>query len=194
MLEVSVCRVTFELPIARKRRRYCPVTVVTAREINHVKPLHWRLLTTVSVTSMQDAMTVINGYSMRWRIEEFYRAWKRGVCNAEDTQLRGRDSILKWIAILAAVAARAIRLTHLSRETPDIRQVTSYLSGRSTPRLCFCAQRASRSEQRRRSQKPSAGSQYTGKSSGGPPGQTVIGRGLERVQMVAAAFKSRAEM
>lgn len=88
VLEVRACRVSLELPVARKRRLFTAVMVVTAREINHPEPLHWRLLTTVPVTSMHDAVAVISGYATRWRVEEFHRAWKRGVCHVEDTQLR----------------------------------------------------------------------------------------------------------
>ena len=44
---------------------------------------------------------------------------ERGLCRVEYTQLRTRDASFKWATILATVATRALRLTHLARETPD---------------------------------------------------------------------------
>ncbi len=197
-LEVRARAVTFELRIARRQRLYVPMFVVSAREVGHEKPLHWRLSTTVPVESFEDALAVINGYAARWRIEEFHRAWKRGVCNVEDTQLRARDSIVKWATILAAVAARATRLTYLAREKPDIdasEELTRWeidaaiallkpkgIKLGATPTLAqavgWIAEIGG----------------FAGKYSGKPPGPTVVARGLQRVEILAEGIKNLAEM
>src|SRR5678815_5278638 len=82
--------------------------------------LRWTLITNARVQTLHEAITVVNGYTTRWRIEEFHRAWKRGVCHVEDTQLRSRQAIIKWATILGAVAVRATRLAYLAREKPDL--------------------------------------------------------------------------
>lgn len=197
-LEVRACQVTLELPIARKRRLYVPMFVVSVKERTRNNPLHWTLLTTVPVHSLSEALTVTEGYASRWRIEEFHRAWKDGVCHVEDTQLRGRETIIKWATILAAVAARATRLSHLARESADI-AATEELSRweidaaiallrpkgiklGATPTLAqvvgWIAELGG----------------FAGKYSGKPPGPTVIGRGLEKVQAVALALQHLREM
>ena len=197
-LEVRACRVTVELHVARKRRQYVPIYVLSARELGHPEPLHWRLMTTVAVESLADAIKVIDGYTTRWRVEEFHRAWKRGVCNVEDTQLRGRESILKWATILAAVAARATRLTYLARETPEV-EATQELSRWEIDAAIVLR----RPKNVSRGATPTLAEAvrwiadlggYTGKSSGGPPGATVIGRGLAKVELLATALKNMDEM
>lgn len=197
-LEVRARRVTVELFVSRKRRQYFPVYVVSAREYGGQNPLHWRLMTTVPVESLTEAVTVIDGYTTRWRVEEFHRAWKRGLCNVEDTQLRGREAILKWVTILAAVAARATRLTYLARETPYI-AATQELSRWEIDAAIVLR----RPKDVARGTTPTLAEAvrwiadlggYTGKSSGGPPGPTVIGRGLAKVELLATALKSMDEM
>jgi hypothetical protein len=197
-LEIRARLVTVELKVARKRRQYVPVYVVSARERGHRNPLHWRLMTTVPVHSLQDALAVIDGYTTRWRMEEFHRAWKSGVCNVEDTQLRGREAILKWATILAAVAARATRLTYLARETPDV-AASEELSRYEIDAAIVLR----KPKDVARGAKPTLAEAvrwiadlggYTGKSSGGPPGPTVIARGLAKVELLATALKNMEEM
>jgi hypothetical protein len=197
-LEIRARQVTLELHVARKRRQYFSVYAVSAREHGRQNALHWRLLTTVPVQSLSDALTVIEGYTTRWRIEEFHRAWKHGLCNVEDTQLRGRESIQKWATILAAVAARATRLTYLARETPEV-VATAELSQWEIDAAIVLRQPKNVA----RGAKPTLAEVvrwiadlggYTGKSSGGPPGPTVIGRGLAKVELLASALKTMDEM
>jgi hypothetical protein len=197
-LEVRARCVTVELKVGRKRRQYFPVYVVSAREVGRSNPLHWRLMTTVPVTSLSDAVAVIDGYTTRWRIEEFHRTWKRGLCNVEDTQLRRRESILKWATILAAVAARATRLTYLARETPEV-AATQELSRWEIDAVIVLR----RPKDVSRGATPTLAEVvrwiadiggYTGKSSGGPPGSSVIGRGLAKVELLATALKNMDEM
>lgn len=82
--------------------------------------IEWMLLTTHPIRTRRDVIEVVKGYALRWRIEEVHRLWKTGLCRVEDTQLRSRDAVFKWATILAAVATRAMRITHLARSTPDV--------------------------------------------------------------------------
>lgn len=198
-LSVRVRKVTIELKVGPKRREHVPMWIVSAREIGHTKdPLHWRLMTTHPADSFEDGMAVIDGYTTRWRIEDFHRAWKRGVCNVENTQLRGRESILKWATILAAVAARASRLTYLAREKPDLpasEELTRFeidaaivlhrpkgVELGATPTLQevvgWIAELGG----------------FAGKYSGRPPGPTVIARGLHDVEVFARGLESLRKM
>ena len=96
--------------------------VVSAREEGRVPEgqaaLHWVLLTNRPVHTAADALAVVQAYAARWRVEDFHKTWK-SVCRVEDTQLRTRDAILSWAAMLALVSARLDALKHLSRTQPQ---------------------------------------------------------------------------
>lgn len=151
-------------------------------------PIEWLLLTTHLVEDIADAELVVDGYAMRWTIEEFHRAWKSGVCHVERTQLRSCDHILRWATILAAVAARAIRLAKLVRSEPHMPATAEF----SAPEI-----EAALIATRRKAVDPAAATLgeivrsiaelggYIGKASGGPPGASVIARGLDRMYLLA---------
>jgi hypothetical protein len=167
---------------------------VLVREVKRAKqPVTWLLLTTHPVESRVAALEVVLGYTFRWRIEDLHRAWKRGLCRVEDTQLRSRSAIEKWATLLATVATRAMRLTHQARATPDA-PATDELSRAEIEALIALRQPKNQS-----GNVPTLGEAvrwiadlggYTGPWNG-PPGATVIGRGLHDVLVAAQAFESR---
>jgi len=149
------------------------------------KRLEWFLLTTVPVSGLPDAMKVIRNYSLRWRVEEFHRAWKSSVCNIEQSQLRSDTAFKRWATIAAAVAARAERLKFQSRDAPDA-CATTELTRDEIDGAILLSETNKYSvgdnltlEQAVRLIADVGG--YVGKSSGGPPGTRVIQRGLERI-------------
>lgn len=202
-LTVRAQQVSVRLQI--KRRKYEEVTLnaVLATEVvddrNAVTaPLEWRLLTTASIATFGEAKAVISNYALRWRIEDFHRAWKSGVCGVEDSQLRSASTFVKWATILATVAARALRLTHAARTTPDASSTTEFSSHEIDAVLIL-----KKKDRFKPDEPPKLGELvrwiadlggYTGKSSGGPPGPVVIGRGLERIRSLAEGLQNLATM
>lgn len=177
-----------------KKPRPLRVTVVWSREEGTAprgeKPLDWMLLTNAPVDSFKDAVMVIDGYAMRWRIEEFHRSWKSGACNVEETQLRSRNAVIRWATILAVVAARIERLKRLSREQPE-KPASDELSSVEIEVLIGLKRRYKKRTEDVPDGTPTMAQAtrwiadiggYTGKSSGGPPGSITIGRGLERLR------------
>ena len=178
----------------RKSKTRCPIrlTYVDVRERGRPKGLRWTLITNADVETLDDAITVVNGYTARWRIEEFHRAWKRGVCRVEDTQLRGRQAIIKWATILAAVAARATRLTYLAREKPDL-PASEEFSPAEMAAAVLLSKRHTDVDSFTLAQMVDIVARlggYTGKSSGGPPGPTTLARGLRRVVDTSEALRA----
>jgi hypothetical protein len=100
---------------------YLQLNVVWVHEVTQgrKKPLDWILLTNQPVATPAQSRKVLQGYCQRWRIEDFHRTWKSGLCNAEQTQLRATQAVQKWATILATVAVRSERLKHLARTCPD---------------------------------------------------------------------------
>jgi hypothetical protein len=73
------------------------------------QPLDWLLLTSEPVTSLADALKVIDRYRRRWLIEEYHKAQKTG-CRLEQSQLEDRDAFIRLAAITGLVAARLLQL------------------------------------------------------------------------------------
>jgi transposase-like protein/DDE family transposase len=155
--------------------------------------IEWLLLTTHSIRTRAEVLEVVRGYSLRWRVEDFHRAWKSGLCRVEDTQLRSREAIYKWATLLAAVATRAMRLTHQARSTPDV-PATTELTALELEALIALRQpsdvgdRVPTLAEAVRWLAEIGG--YTGPWNG-PPGATVVGRGLHDLLVAARAFASR---
>jgi hypothetical protein len=57
--------------------------------------LEWRMLTMFPVQDFADARLVVMGYTQRWRVEQFPRAWKSGQCGVEKTQLCSKEAVMK---------------------------------------------------------------------------------------------------
>jgi hypothetical protein len=157
------------------------------------RALDWMLLTNHPIDTLDDLKDVVRGYEQRWRIEEFHRSWKSGVCNVEDSQLRAREHVIKWATVLAAVAIRAERIKYLSRASPRA-PATTELSQREVEALIILKRRYRTKNEEIGDETPDLETAtrwiaqlggYTGKSSGGPPGSTTIARGLAQLYIAA---------
>ena len=106
----------------------CPGTepvelfVVHAREQQAspaVKPLEWFVLTTLRVTSADDATRILGWYALRWRIEEYFRVLKSG-CKVEELQHHEAERLERAMAIKMVVGWRIQLMVQLGRETPEL--------------------------------------------------------------------------
>jgi hypothetical protein len=89
------------------------LAVVDVREINaasSAEPLHWRLITSHKVASIEDAWRIIEWYKQRWIIEQFFRVLKVQGLRLEDSQIATADRLLKLVAIAAKAAVITIQL------------------------------------------------------------------------------------
>jgi hypothetical protein len=156
--------------------------------------VEWMLLTTHPIETDADVLAVVRGYTARWSIEEFHRTWKSGLCAVEDTQLRSAAAIEKWATLLATVAVRAEHLKSRSRAEPEVLASAEFSPEEIEAVLLL------REPKEVDKQGPLTLSKvvrwiadlggYTGKSSGGPPGQKVIARGLDQVVPAAKALQT----
>jgi hypothetical protein len=192
--------VTVPLTVGRKRREHVRLQLVHAEEVSaRPERLVWMLLTTVAVDGFEDALRVVRGYTTRWRIEDFHRAWKQGLCRVEDSQLRTREALIKWATLLGAVAARATRLAHLCRQVADSAKATDEFSRDEIDAIIALREPKGLRPGANPSLKQAIGwvadlGGYTGKSSGGPPGATVIGRGLADVDVLVKGLENLRRM
>ena len=69
----------------------------------------WILLTTETVKTFEDCRTVLRFYELRWRIEEFHKAWKTGA-GVERQRMQSADNLERMAVILMFVAVRLIQI------------------------------------------------------------------------------------
>lgn len=195
-LEVRYCEVKIKLPQRSYRKaQEVHLTAVLVSEKHPMGPqkIEWLLLTNHTVSNFEEAKRVIDGYSQRWKIEEFHKSWK-SVCKVEEIQLRKYEGILKLAVICAAVAIRIERLKYLARRSPDLPASVEFGQQEIDTLIILTKPKGYK-----RGDMPTIADTvlwlanyggYTGKSSGGPPGTIVLGRGLARLRDAVAMFEA----
>ncbi len=119
-VEVRYAKITLKAPT--KKQANLPLHAVYVSEPSPekgVSPVEWMLLTTMEVTSAEQALEIVRWYCQRWKIEELHRVIKSG-CRIEDKQLKTAEALKRAIAIDLVVGWRILLLTKLSREHPDL--------------------------------------------------------------------------
>lgn len=121
-LTLRTARVTLRPPSHRRAERLpAPtVTAVLAREERPPAgppPVEWMLLTTLPVTTREEAVRMVRWYTYRWRIERYHYVLKSG-CRVEDLQLATRDRLERALAVYRLVAWRLLWWIYQAREHP----------------------------------------------------------------------------
>jgi hypothetical protein len=88
-----------------------PVNVVLAQEegAQADSRLCWILLTSEPIETEEQLKEVLKCYALRWRIEEFHKAWKSGA-RVEHMRMQSRQTLERMIVMLAFVAVRLLQL------------------------------------------------------------------------------------
>jgi hypothetical protein len=100
---------------ARNLPENVAVTLVDVRETSEPKtgePVHWRLLTTDTVASVDEARRIVDLYRMRWTIEEFFRTLKTAGFDIEDANIGEPHAMMN---LLTAAAVAAVTIMQLVR-------------------------------------------------------------------------------
>ncbi|MFA7175578.1 MAG: IS4 family transposase [Kiritimatiellia bacterium] len=121
-LAVHYKRIQLRPPEYVKDKEAIDIWVVHAQEENppeNTKAIEWFLLTTVNITSVEDAERCLRWYCLRWRIEDFHRVLKSG-CRIEKIAHKTAERLRRAIAINLVIAWRIMLMTLLGRETPDL--------------------------------------------------------------------------
>jgi hypothetical protein len=94
--------------------------VIEVREVDPpggVEPIHWVLLTSWPVATLEEALRAVRAYSRRWLIEEYHKALKTGA-GMERSQLSTRDRLEALLGVLAVVAVRLLSMKLLCASKP----------------------------------------------------------------------------
>lgn len=94
------------------------VELVEAAPREGVEPLHWTLLTSEPIGTMDDARRCLDHYRQRWGVEEYHKALKTG-CRVEQRYYETSARLERVTGLLAVVAVRLLQVRSLAEETPE---------------------------------------------------------------------------
>lgn len=91
------------------------VNVVRIDELGEQNdPIQWVLLTTESVTTFSDSLTVVDSYRARWTIEDWHKVLKTG-CRIEERRLETWERMEVLLSIYSVIAWKVLELRELAR-------------------------------------------------------------------------------
>ncbi len=82
------------------------------------EPIEWLLLTSLPVTSFDEAVEKIRWYCLRWRIEMYFKVLKSGF-RVEDCRLAHAQRLTRYLMVMSIVAWRLFMITLIARVSPE---------------------------------------------------------------------------
>lgn len=180
-----------EAPSRKRSQKPLPLWAVEAREVavpQGVEPILWRLVSTLPVTTTEQAIEKVHWYSLRWGIEVFHKILK-SVCHAEDPQLETAERLERVLMLEMIVAWRIHVLTMVGRQNPEIAASEVFAQSEWKALGCYIHRRRAAP-----AQPPRLGEmmQWIGRLGGfvrckatPHPGSITLGRGLARLNDLA---------
>lgn len=124
-LALRSLQVELQAPTKRPGMGPLSVHVVLAQETDPPPgedALRWVLLTTEPVSCAEEARQVVRYYELRWRIEEYHKAWKSGV-GVERQRFQSAPNLERMMVITAFLAVRLLQLReHLDAASAQDRE------------------------------------------------------------------------
>jgi hypothetical protein len=168
------------------------VNVVQVEEVGeHEDPMQWVLLTTASVDGLDEALTVIERYRLRWRIEDWHKALKTG-CKIEERQLQTWERMDVLLGIYSVIAWKVLELRDLARENSSADPAVLLSDAeRAVLEAKFPELREEDGKTYAVSVAKLGG--YLDRNSDPPPGWQAMWKGLQKVRMWAEGYELGAD-
>lgn len=195
ILEIKYARILVKPPIG-KQKSYpdLELTIIYAQERGQPrgrKKIDWKLITDLPVRSRHEAIEKLNWYALRWKIETFHKILKSG-CRAEELKLRTANRLANLIAIFCVLSWRIFWMTMVRRTLHKAKAKSAFtsLEMELLDRLVPSSKKASG----RRSladymTKLACLGGYLARANDGPPGNTVMWRGLSRLTDIELGYE-----
>jgi Transposase Tn5 dimerisation domain/Transposase DDE domain len=178
------------------------LTAIEVREINSTAPnkdqLHWKLLTTLEISGLSDALQCVKWYCMRWLIEGFHFVLKSGT-KIEELQLKSAQRLQKAIIrrmlcmVYSMAAFRVMQLVYEARYHPSV-SCESILTKAQWITLYMLIDRSDQVPE-----EPPTLEQtvqwigrlggHLGRKSDGPPGLKTVWRGYQQLCAAASMYE-----
>jgi len=192
MLDVRAESMIVRPPFGPKSKIYpdLNLTIITARERRQPKGrerIEWKLMTNLIVQNLEDAVEKLKWYSLRWKIEVFFKILKSG-CKITDSKLRTAESLSKMISINCLIAWRIFWMTMIIRESTSI---TPMIGISETEKIILDKLKPD-------TEPPTLAKYflkiaklggYLARSSDPPPGNTVMWRGISKLQDIVLGIE-----
>jgi len=155
------------------------------------EPIEWMLLTTVAVTTFEQALERAEWYAARWGIEVFHRTLKSG-CRIKDRQLGTAKRLQACLGVDMIVAWRIYHLTMLGREIPQHPCTAFFEEVEWRALYCYHHKTPATPEQPPTMAEAirmlAAMGGHLGRRRDAPPGTQVLWRGLQRLDTAVQMY------
>jgi hypothetical protein len=154
--------------------------------------IHWRLLTTHTVTNFREGRHIVRLYRLRWTIEEYFRTLKTAGFNIEEADIGDPRAMINLVAA-AAVAAVTIMQLVRARDGATGEKLTDAFDPADQAILEALCAKLEGATQRQKNPHPKGSLGYVswviGRLGGwngyyGKPGPLVMRRGLDDFQRI----------
>ena len=159
VLQVRFAPLTLHSPKTHKIASQCPVWAIEVQEDPSTvpegeNPLLWRLLTTHSLQSVEDALQCVDWYRQRWHIEQLFRTLKRQGLDIESSEIEYGDRLTKLAVLATYTAVQTLQLT-MARDGGNDRPYTDCFAEEEYPLLKqLCGRLEGKTEKQRNPHKP----------------------------------------
>ena len=115
--------VTLRPPKSRAKEHLAPVTVWAVWAVERtpppgVEPVEWLVLTTLPISTTDEALERLAWYAARWGIEVWHKVLTSG-CQIEHKQLGTAFRLTTCLTLYSVIAWRIVYATMLARAVPD---------------------------------------------------------------------------
>jgi len=190
-------------PVVLRKPRYgardlpenVALTLVDVRETSQPEegePLHWRLLTTHTITNLEEARHIIDLYRLRWTVEVYFLTLKTAGFNIEDADISEPRAMINLVAAAAVAAVTVMQLVR-ARDGTTGEKLTDAFDVADQPLFEALSARIEGKTERQKNPHPRGSLAFAswviGRLGGwtgyyGKPGPLVMRRGLEDFQRI----------
>ena len=170
-----------------------PVWAIHMRETappEGAKRIEWYLLTTVEITSAEEAEQLVEYYTLRWRVEDIFRILKTG-CRIEKLRMQKAEGLHRAITLYMVTAWRIMLLTLLGRVSSDMEAEVIFTDAELHMMRVYARNYglAEHTDLASAILMVALMGGYTNRKSDPPPGHEIMWRGYANLQMRAIAYE-----
>lgn len=124
IIQYHSASVELVLPKHQRNKGYpttLQVNVVAAKEIKNDgsdTSLEWIILTSELANTAELTRKVLRNYELRWRIEDYHKAWKSGV-GVEALRLQSKENLERAGSIFAFIAVKLLQMREIALSNQD---------------------------------------------------------------------------
>jgi len=161
--------------------------------------VHWRLLTTHDIETLEDAMEVVRLYRLRWTIEQLFRTLKSNAFDIEASFLQDGDALERLVVAALIAATQALQLVYARGDAGRNYQATRVFTADEVAFLAVLVKTLQGKTQKQKNSHPQntlAWAAWSIARLGGwngyaterPPGPITFAHGIKRFHAMAEGF------